>query len=422
MKVLHVSHSDLGGAGRAAYRTHRALLTAGVESRMAVIRKTADDPTVLQPLGVRGRLLNKFNLLLERPLMCCQHDPNSVMRSANLCGVGLGAWINRSDFDIVNMHWVGQSTLSLGEIAAIRKPIVWTMHDMWPFSGTEHYAAVDGPARWQSGYRGDRATAARGLDFDALVFALKRRLWRRQQFHLVSSSRWMASCAASSPLFARMPCRVIPNCLDLSVYKPLNRQFARAVFNLNPDRKYILFGARGGIGDPRKGFHLLYAAVQRLKDIIGRERENVELLVFGGGDPADSPDFGLPVHYLGNFADELSLALLYAAADVFAAPSMQDNLPYTVVEAMAAGTPCVAFAIGGMLDLVDDGVTGFLAPAFDTDAFANNIGRVLGDESGRFGLAARAKAEMQYAESVVAEQYLAWYRDVLNANRDCSGT
>ncbi len=267
--------------------------------------------------------------------------------------------------------------LSIEEIGRIQKPIVWTMHDMWPFSGAEHYDDLQHPGRYEQGYaRATRPVEYRGLDLDACVWRRKQHSWRDKRFHLVSPSNWLADCARRSALMKHQPCTVIPNCVDTDVFKPIDRRLARQLLNLDPDKRYILFGAMSSTSDPRKGFHLLQPALQQLAQRPGING-TTELLVFGASEPANPPDFGLPARYLGSFHDEVSLALLYNAADVFAAPSMQDNLPNTVVEALACGTPCVAFAIGGMVDLIHASADGVLMAPFDAEQFCSGLHDVL---------------------------------------------
>jgi glycosyltransferase involved in cell wall biosynthesis len=284
---------------------------------------------------------------------------------------------------------------------------------MWPMCGAEHYDDPVSPGRYREPYSAkNRPAGYRGPDLDAWVWRRKQRAWARRPFRLVSPSRWLAQCARESALLGRNPCLVIPNCVDTEVFKPLDRRVAREILNLDPDKRYILFGAMSGTSDPRKGFHLLQPALALLAardGIAGR----TELLVFGAPRPAQPPELGLRAHYLGNFHDDVSLALLYNAADVFAAPSMQDNLPNTLVEALACGTPCVAFAIGGMPDLIDPGETGSLAEPFSAEDFARGLLAALGGDA-NVRRHCRERACERWSPARVSEQYHHLYLDVLS--------
>lgn len=414
LRVLHVNTSDLeGGAARAANRIHRALRKIGVDSHMLVLNRRETSPDVLQPLSKVQQAANRVKLAISGRLMAQQCTPtNAVLHSLNWFSNGLADWINNSDFDIVNFHWLGGEMLSVEEIGRIRKPIYWTMHDMWPFSGAEHYDDLEYQGRYHGAYtRANRPPNYSGPDIDAWVWRRKKKAWAGKRFQLISPSHWLAKCAEQSALMSHQPCRVIPNCIDIDIFKPIDRRQARTLLNLNPNKRYILFGAMSSTSDHRKGFHLLQPALQRLAEHPGIA-SNTELLVFGSQVPTLSTALTLPVHYLGNFHDELSLALLYSAADIFIAPSMQDNLPNTLVEALACGTPCVAFHLGGMPDLIRHQETGWLASPFDTNDLYQGVAWILADDMRAVQLSkvARKTAVERFSYVNVATKYLEYYK------------
>lgn len=407
LRVLHVNTYDLeGGAARAAHRIHRALRGIGVDSHMLVLNRREHAPHVLQPLSQGRRAIHRIKLAASTRLMTRQHTPsNPTLHSLNCFSSGLADWINRSNFDIVNLHWLGGEMLSVEEIGRIRKPICWTMHDMWPFCGAEHYDDLDHPGRYQETYeRGNRPQTYDGPDLDAWVWRRKRKAWANQRFQLISPSRWLAGCAGQSTLLGHQSCTVIPNCVDTEAFKPINRGLARSILNLDADKRYVLFGAMSSTSDRRKGFHLLEPALQRLAELQGI-KEDTELLVFGATatNSRSSLEGKLPIHYLGNFYDDASLCLLYSAADVFVAPSMQDNLPNTLVESLSCGTPCVAFSVGGMSDLIEDHVTGHLAEVGRIEDLTAQILQALSRPLDRAVI--RNKALMAYGAHPVAEKY-----------------
>lgn len=414
LKVLHVNAADLdGGAARAAFRINLALRKQGVDSRMLVLHRREAHAAVLQPQSSRTRVLQKVKAVLAHRLTQSQRTSNPVLHSLNYFSSGLADWINRSDADIVNLHWLGGEMISIEEIGRIKKPICWTMHDMWPFSGAEHYDDLQSPERYQHGYHAtSRPTEYSGVDLDAWVWRRKRKAWSGKTFHLISPSRWLADCAGKSALFAHQPRTVIPNCIDLGRFYPIDRRQARAILGLREDRRYILFGAMSSTSDQRKGFHLLQPALKRLAE-QPEIAADTELLVFGASTPLTPPEFGLPAHYMGHLYDEVSLALLYSAADVFAAPSMQDNLPNTLVESLACGTPCVAFNLGGMPDLIIHQSTGYLAPAYDSIQFAEGLVHILQQPRDTIRTSCRTHAESNYSENTVATRYLALYCKIL---------
>jgi glycosyltransferase involved in cell wall biosynthesis len=302
-------------------------------------------------------------------------------------------------------------------------PLVWTLHDQWAFCGAEHYTSPPLPCetassdeRFAAGYSPtSRPVHEAGPDLNRRTWLRKRRAWRRP-IHIVCLSHWMADCARRSTLMGDWPITVIPNPINLNVWGPWDQAQARALLGLPAERPLVLYGAMGGAADPRKGADLLLEALQRLRvQVAGTPLEQLELVVFGQGRPAQPPDLGFPIHYSGRLHDDLSLRLLYAAADVFVIPSRQDNLPNTGLEAHACGTPVVAFATGGLVDIIDNQITGVLAKPFDPLSLAAAIRWVLEDPQRRWqlGQAARQRAERLWDPERVAGLYADVYRQAL---------
>lgn len=351
MRILHLCYSDLdGGAARAAFRLHQAQRSQGLDSHMLVINKCSDDPFVHTVSGLQ-QLRIKLASALSRLLLRGQKTPNPVHHSLNLFPSGLLREIDRLAPDVVNLHWLGGEMLSIGEIGRIRQPVVWTLHDMWAFSGAEHYDDDKPSQRYQMGYhRESRHEQHGGLDLDRWTYLRKQKAWAGKSFQIVTPSHWMADCVRQSTLFAGLPVSVISNCIDHTLYRPLPRELAREALGLPQDKQLLLFGAMSSTSDPRKGYHLLIPALQQLK--VEGKAEQVELVVFGASRGDAEQVTGIKTHYMGRLHDDISLCLLYNAANLFVAPSLQDNLPNTLVESLACGTPCVAFDIGGMKDLI----------------------------------------------------------------------
>jgi glycosyltransferase involved in cell wall biosynthesis len=235
---------------------------------------------------------------------------------------------------------------------------------------------------------------------------------------IVCPSNWLAGCARRSALMRNWPITVIPSPIDLKVWAPCDQAQARSLLGLPQDRPLVLFGAIGGTGDPRKGADLLLEALRCLKaSASGTPLDPLELVVFGQSRPATPTDLSFPVHFSGHLHDDISLRLLYAAADVMVVPSRQEAFGQTASEAHACGTPVVAFRTGGLVDIVDDRVTGALAEPFDPAAVADAIRWVLVDPQRRrqLGVAARQRAERLWAPERVAGLYAQLYRQALGA-------
>lgn len=413
MKVLSLTTSDThGGAARAAYRLHRGLLEAGVESQMLVQFKKSKDPSVSGPQWMKGEAVHKVRQLLDGiPLKLYGASRDALFSPAWLPS-NIAAQIAAINPAIVHLHWICAGFVPVSVIGRIRRPIVWTLHDSWPFTGGCH-VPFDCLRYRQSCGACPQLNSNLDSDLSRWVWKKKASALRERDITVVTPSRWLADCARASALFRDKRVEVIPNGIDLLRYKPVDRRVARDFLNLPHDRKLIAFGAVSALSDPNKGFHHLQAAVRILASRGWRDK--AELLVFGAEPPPNPPDLGLKVHYLGELHDDISLSLHYAAADAFVAPSIQENLSCTVMESLACGTPGVAFNIGGMPDLIENGRTGYLAQPFAPEDLANGIGWVIEDaERGRaLSHQARTKVENEFALEKVSNRYKNLYEELV---------
>lgn len=404
--VLQISYSDSnGGAYRATYRLHRALLDAGIESRMLTRTASLGDWTVSGLHGSKAVLTDHLRRGVGRALGRLQPSPQPGVRSVAALPSQWPQRINSLDADLVHLHWINNEMLSIGDIARIRKPLAWTLHDMWAFCGAEHYTD---DTRWKSGYCAhNRSNRAGGLDIDRWVWTRKCRSWQRP-IDIITPSRWLADCVRDSRLMRDWPTTVIPNAIDTGSWAPVDKRLARGLLQLPVDVPLVAFGALGGAADPRKGFDLLQAALPLLR----RTLPELQLVVFGQMTPRQPPDMGFPTHYSGHLHDDLSLRLLYSAVDAFVIPSRQDNLPNTGLEALACATPVVAFDTGGLPDIVQHQYNGFLAEAFLPESLAAGLEWVLTDQQrhGCLCQQARDSAVQRFSPALVARLHQEAYR------------
>jgi glycosyltransferase involved in cell wall biosynthesis len=415
LKVELVSYSDAkGGAFRATFRLHRALVMAGHDSVLRVLEKHSDDWRVISSnimAGIRVRI--RLKRLSDR-VMRYQKSENSTLHSAPLIfSSGIDREINSSDSQVVNLHWINANMMSVKDIGRISKPVVWTMHDMWPFSGSEHLADDAPGARFESGYRrNNRPAGDGGLDVDRWVWKQKLKAWRRPM-HIVTPSRWLAECARRSVLMRDWPISVIPNPLNTRIYRPHSKANVRKLFQLPEDMQLIAFGALGADQDYNKGFDMLLSAVR----LIAADNKNIACVVFGQSEPEHAPDFGMQVYWMGYLYDDISLTMLYSAVDVMVVPSRQENLPQSGTEAQACGCPVVAFNCTGLPDVVNHKKTGYLAEAYSISDLATGISWVLENEERRLELsrAARDRAVSLWSEEVVVPQYLEVYKAAIQS-------
>lgn len=405
MKPLLISTSDRGGSGMAAYRVHRGLQQSAIPSQMLVQTKLSDDPDVLESDDNYDKAIAKLRInerVNALPLQRYRQRDRAIF-STQWFPDTIAAKVKQINPDIVNLHWICKGFVRIETLAQFNCPVVWTFHDMWAFTGGCHYS---GECDRYVGSCGacPQLNSSRENDLSRWVWRRKTKAWKNLNLTVVTPSQWMAKCARSSALFQNTPVEVIPNGLNTDIYKPLDRRIARSRLNLPEDKQLILFGARDA-GDPRKGFPLLQSALKHLEKSGWHDR--LELAIFGTAKSLQQFDLGFKYHLLGRLNDEISLALLYAAADVFVASSLQDNLPNTVVEALACGTPSVAFDIGGLPDIIDHQDNGYLARPYKSEDLARGIAWVLEDPQRHQHLRdrARQKAEKEFTMAVQAKRY-----------------
>jgi len=413
MKILHVNTHDIsGGAARAAYRIHKGLQGIGMDSKILVQFKLSDDKTVIGP-----STKVKEGLALLRPTfdstfrIFFSGGAKAIFSPAWFPFSGIPSQIQSIAPDIVHLHWVCGGMLPIEDLKRINKSIIWTLHDMWAFTGGCHYSDGCEHFRKACGNCPQLNRSAKN-DLSRSVLNRKQKAWTGLDITIVTPSRWLAECAKESTLFAKHRIEVIHNGLDLNLFKPINKTTARQIWNLPINKKLILFGAMSSTSDHKKGFNLLYEGI---KQLTAKWLGKAELIVFGASEPKNPPDFGLPVHYLGCLHDDVSLSVLYAAADVMVTPSRQDNLPNTVVESLACGTPVVTFDIGGMPDMIEHQINGYLAKPFDTSDLTVGIDWVLSDDNRHKELCikAREKAVACFDIKEVAVQYAGLYESIV---------
>jgi glycosyltransferase involved in cell wall biosynthesis len=419
MKVLTLNSSDSsGGAARAAFRLHRGLRAIGIESEMLVQGKRSDDPSVIGPASEIAKKMAMLRPHLDFLPLRMYPDRQRIIFSPALVPDRLPARIAALNPDIVHLHWICEGFMRLETLPRLKRPIVWTLHDSWAFTGGCHIPFDC--LRYQE-CCGECPTlgSAEENDLSRKIWLRKRKAWQGLNLTVVTPSNWLAACARSSSLFRDLRVEVIPNGLDLERFKPCDKTSARSLLRLPQDKKLILFGGVNVDGDRNKGLQNLLPALRRLA--CQGWGEKAEALVFGASRPADATDFGLPTRYLGILEKEADISLLYSAADVFVAPSIQENLPNTVMEAAACGTPSVAFRIGGMPDLIEHKRNGYLAVPYEPEDLADGIGWVLADSDRWQELSdtGRKKTEREFALPQVAGRYAALYEDIRKTGARC---
>lgn len=411
MKILIVNTSDIhGGAAKAAYRLHRALLDAKIDSQMLVQSKTSDDSTVI---GVKTRIqrfITRIRLVLDQfPIRFYKHRTRTLFTPAWLPFSKVVDHINKINPDIVHLHWIGFGMISIEELAHIKAPIVWSLHDNWAFTGGCH-------VKWECEKYKEQCGACPRLgsdkenDLSRKVFIRKEKTFSQiPNMTIVALSRWLVGCAKESTLLKDKKIINLPNPIDTRKFTPSNKEQARERWNLPQDKKLVLFGAMAPTGDINKGLKELKEALQKLIS------KDMEFVVFGNSGPNHPLVFDFKTHNLGHLNDEASLITLYSACDVIVVPSLQENLSNIIMESLSCATPIVAFDIGGNSDMIEHKNNGYLAKAYNTDDLANGIEWILHTSNyDELCKNAREKATKEFDSMVLAKKYIELYKEVLN--------
>ncbi|PVY43575.1 glycosyltransferase [Victivallis vadensis] len=400
MRIIHVCYHDIrGGAALAARRLHLELLRTGHESRFMLVEQSGDTEQAIRLPALfrcRCRIEQRLEALAFRHANRNRLTPQSL----NLFPTSIAARINRENPDVVNLHWINGASSAIWDLPRIHAPVVWTLHDTWPYCATEHYHD-NNDLRFVTGYR---EPAPNGSFWQPLVWKCKRKNWNGWTPEIVAPSNWIAGEAQSSELMHRLPITPIANGVDLAVFRPSDRLKARQTLRLPPNARIILFGAYNA-ADRNKGGPELTAALRRLS-----RRFSEPLLLLAVGSNTKMPDFGIPTVFTGRLDTEQQMATAYAAADATVLASKYDNLPNILVESLACGIPAAAFATGGIPEIMEDRVSGALAEPFQPESLADALAWILEHpHPEQLAAAARHRAESCFDIRDCARRYSGLY-------------
>lgn len=383
MKVLVINYKDAGGgAATAALRLTEALNAAGVYARLGVCEVKSVSEYVFElpkkkknlQQKIWGRVKRYTDIIFSPILKIVKpkfYTTNGILHSDNFYSETDIEWINSSDFDLINLHWIN-GVICNRDIAKITKPIVWTMHDSWPCCGAEHHPNVlENDTRWQTGYtKENKPATTKGIDYCRKVWLQKKKYLTNKNITFIAPSNWEHDILKSSFLFKNNDCFVIPNIIDSCAFYQRNMTIVRDVYNI-PRNKIILgFGAAYDIDNPRsmKGSHYLLELLKKITN-----PENYFLLIFGPAGKSFMSKVAIPFFESGYISNPYILGSLYSCCDVVINPSLIENLSTVCLEALFCGVPVVAFDVGGTSDIINHKKTGYLASPYDVEDMLNGI-------------------------------------------------
>ncbi len=419
MNVLIINKKDVtgGGAFIAGYRHFQALKHAHIDAHFLVLNKTSTETDIISiPTNFWSRLHAKLIQTLSKLCDKLYGKNNGGVFSVGKFGVSLSKHPLVQQADIIHIHWINQGLLSikgLAELKKLGKPIFWTAHDMWSLTGGCHYSGSCIKFSSSCSYC-PQVTFSGKNDISQRLFTQKQQLYKQFNLRIVACSNWMKSLAIQSPLLKdnHIPVNVIPNPIDITLFNPIEKELAKKDLGIDTQKKTILF-VSVKVNDLRKGFSYFKRALSLLSAEQPELKGQLQILIMGTAEEKEFSDFPFPVSFLGHISNQKKLVTCYAAAEVLVVPSLEDNLPNTVMEAMACGTAVTAFHTGGIPDMIDHLENGYLAAFLSEKDLKKGVLHVLAN-SKTLGEKARLKVVNTFSYDKVASQFIDLYQEALS--------
>ena len=417
MRVLIVNTSEkTGGAAVAANRLMEALKNNGVKAKMLVRDKETDQITVV---GLSHSARRQWSFLWERFVIYVHsHFSRKHLFEIDIANTGNDITKLREfqEADVIHLHWINQGMLSIKGIHKILesgKPVVWTMHDIWPATAICHYTR--GCSYYKTRCHNCKLLPNGGSNNDlaAKIWNKKKRILGDHNIHFVTCSHWLENVAKQSALLTGQNISCIPNAIDTHIFRPIDKKDARMMAGLPLDKRIILFVSQR-VTDRRKGMDYFIEAINQLAEHQPQLKENTVIALLGGHSEDIISQLHLPAYPLGYINDEKKIVSIYNAADVFVLPSLEDNLPNTLMEAMACGIPCIGFKTGGIPEMIDHKKNGYVATLADVKDLENGISWVLNDaDYDQLCKNALHKVNICYSQHSVAMKYIEVYNQTM---------
>ena len=360
MKILHVNFSDnYGGAAIAVMRIHKLLLRNKIDSSLLVSDKILNEPKTFSINKTSEKLKNIIKGSINRNLKFLFKSKNKTTHSLNIIPSSLLYEINKFNADIVNLHWIGNETISISQINKIKTKLVWTLHDMWPFCGAEHYT---NNKRFEYGYKlSNKPTSETGLDINKYIWEKKTKHFKKIKKIIVTSS-WMKNAAKKSFLFKDKQITEIPLPIDVNNWNYIkNNKYIKKLLKIEQNKKIIVFGSDNYLKNERKGLKFYLNLVKKLN------KEKYQFIVFGEDNHEEFNSYLKKLNIkkkilnMGKLKDELSLKIFYSSIDLLILPSTQESFGLIAQEGSIMGVPSIVFNNTGLTSVIDHKKNGYLS-------------------------------------------------------------
>lgn len=420
MRVLLINTSDrIGGAAIAANRLMESLKNNGIKAKLLVRDKQTDEISVV---GLKKSWTNIIKFVWERFIIWkANHFKKDNLFAVDIANVGTDVTLlpEFKQADVIHLHWINQGMLSLKIIRKILlsgKPVVWTMHDMWPCTGICHHAREC--TNYETECHNCQYLTNNGSahDLSYKIFKKKKKLYKEAPIVFVACSHWLEDLAQRSALLAGQNIISIPNPINTNLFHPNDKKEARIKSMLPQKGKLLLFGSVK-ISDKRKGIDYFIESCKILNEKYPTLKDELGIVVFGNQSQMLEHILPFRVYPLNFINNDHDLVNVYNAVDLFVTPSLEENLPNTIMEAMACGVPCVGFNIGGIPEMIDHLHNGYVAQYKSSEDFANGIYWLLTNpDYQEISELANHKAVQNYSESAVAKRFIEVYNKITGKN------
>lgn len=410
MKVLHLSAKF--SESSAGYRLHLGLMEKGYDSNVLInsTEKHLKGQTTIS-------YYTKMKIYLSYIISDLMTRKVNKLKNGQHYSASLGInktiiqEIEKINPDIIHLHWINGGLVQIESLKYFNKPIVWTLHDSWAFTGGCHIPYACKKYNKECDICPKFTTES--IKLSKKVLKKKMSEWKDIDMTIISPSNWMYQCAKESKLLKNKSHKVIPNGINTNIFTKKSKVECRKKLGLELRKKKILFGAVNGNSDPNKGYYI----VEKVIDELEKYKDSYELIIFGDKFSEELNNKKIKIYQMGFITDLNKMCELYSASDLFLCPSISENLPNTIIESMACGTPVVAFNIGGISDIIEDNITGKLVKPYDIRLFIDSINEIILDENyEEVSMKCIEKVKKHYSVDLIVDRHVELYQSLLNRN------
>ncbi len=415
MKILHICTQDNGGAGIATLRLHKGLLNLKIDSKMLILKSNSVSKelySLFNDLTKFQRIIYTTKKRINNYLICQKNKkrPNHLeIFTYNNKGYDISNHKLVKEADIINLHWIENFVDYKKFFSKVKKPIVWTLHDMNPLTGGCHHS--DECEKYSNHCnKCFQLNSKNKKDISYKIFEIKENLIHNLNIKIIAPSQWLLKCAEKSEIFKNKEKKCIPNGVPIENFRIINKENCREIIKLSKKKFVILFCAES-INKYRKGSTFLIKALEHLKN----EMDTSQITLLMIGKKKNNLDYNFDIKQLGYIQNEDFLSVGYNSADLFVIPSLAENLPNTIIESMSCGTPVVGFNVGGIPELIKDNKNGLLANYKDSKDLAKKIKWMIEhpEERKKMGINARKFIEEEFSQEIQAKEYIKEYEKLI---------